>query len=143
MPIRNVKVKDKHRILKLARHCAPLVRVSVLGTYEFLARCFSNTFFIYEEGGEIIGFIVGFPNTAEVSEFWIYQIGINEDHRGQGIGSKLLSKLITQVKSEDYRYIRSHYQFGNEHSHNLHSKFGFKICGQDENGYFTELIFSE
>lgn len=142
MAIRNAKVEDKFRITELAENCSPLLRASIDGTYEFLARCFENTFFVYEVNGELIGYIVGFPNTAKKGEFWLYQVCVCGKHREKRIGSELLEELINQVKSEGYGRIRSHLQFVNEHSLNLHRKFGFEIYGQDDRGWFLELIFS-
>ncbi|MFX1296757.1 MAG: GNAT family N-acetyltransferase [Promethearchaeota archaeon] len=142
MPVRNAQVKDKFDITKLAENCAPLVRPSVIGTYEFLARCFSNTFFVYEEE-EIIGYIVGFPNTAVKGEFWIYQICVCDKSRGKGIGSKLFKRFIEQVKSEGYERVRSHFKFENKLSKNIHEKFGMKICGKDDRGWFVEVKFNK
>ncbi len=141
MPIRNVQVKDKFAVTKVAENCAPLLRASVNGTYEFLARCFQRTFFVYLDNSEIIGYIVGFPNTSVKGEFWLYQVAINEKYRGRHIGSQLMEKFVNQVKADGYKRIRSHFQFVNEHSKNLHEKFGFKICGQDDRGWFAEVIF--
>ena len=143
MSIRNVRVKDAPIVTKVAENCVPLVRASVEGTYEFLARCFSNTFFICEENDEIIGYTVGFPNTAKEGEFWIYQVGILNQWRGKGIGSKLFAALFKEVRNKGYERIRSHYKFGNEHSANLHAKFGMKKCGEDERGYFVEAILKK
>ena len=140
MSIRKVQVKDKFAIFHVAENCLPLLRASVLGTYEFLARCFQRTFFVYEENSKIIGYIVGFPNTSTDGEFWLYQVGIIDTHRGKGIGSQLLKLFINQVTSDGYKKIRSHFQFDNEHSKKLHEKFGFNICGQDDKGWFAELI---
>ena len=143
MPIRNVEVKDAPKVTDVAENCVPLVRASVEGTYEFLARCFSNTFYVYEENEEIIGYTVGFPNTANSGEFWVYQVGVLDKWRCKGIGSKLFEALFRAVKSEGYERIRSHYIFTNEHSGNLHAKFGMEIYGQDERGHFVEAIFKK
>jgi L-amino acid N-acyltransferase YncA len=139
MPIRNVKVSDSIEITTLAENCAPLIRASVVGTYEFLARCFSNTFLVYEEGGKILGFLVGFPNTAAKGEFWIYQVCISDKLRSKGIGTQLFQRLFDQLKAEGYTRVRSHYKFENTHSRNLHEKFGMKQCGQNELGWFCEV----
>ncbi|MHA1651087.1 MAG: GNAT family N-acetyltransferase [Candidatus Helarchaeota archaeon] len=141
MPIRNAKVKDKFEITKLAENCAPFLRPSVIGTYEFLARCFSNTFLVYEEDSKILGFMVGFPNTAVKGEFWIYQICVCDKYRGKGIGSQLFKRFLELIKSEGYTRVRSHFKFDNEHSKRIHEKFGMKICGQDDRGWFVELVF--
>ena len=137
MPIRNARVNDKFTITEVARKCAP-IRNSVVGTYEYLARCFQNTFFVHEEDGEIVGFIVGFPNTSVPGEFWLYQIGVLELHRGKKIGFYLFERFLKQVKEEGYKTCKSHYVFGNEISARLHAKLGFTICGGDERGPFVE-----
>ena len=143
MNIKHVKVKDAPVITHIAENCAPLLRASVEGTYEFLARCFSNTFFVCETDNKLIGYIVGFPNTAIKGEFWIYQVGVLKDYRGKGVVSKLFEALFDQVKKENYLRIRSHYIFTNKHSANLHAKFGMKVCGQDHRGYFVEINLNE
>ena len=141
MLIRNVKVKDKFLIAEIAEKSTPYVRASVVGTYEFLARCFQRTFFLCEADSKPVGYIVGFPNTSSEGEFWLYQIAIIEEYREQGIGSQLFEAFINQVKADGYAKIRSHYKFDNDRSAKAHAKFGFKICGKDDRGPFVELIF--
>lgn len=141
MSIRNAEVTDKLAVAELAESCIPWLRASVVGTYEFLARCFRNTFFVYEENDKILGYLVGFPNTAVEGEFWIYQIGIYEAHRGKSIGSKLFARMVEQMKLEGYRSMRSHFKFENKHSRALHEKFGMKIYGKDDRGWFVEVKF--
>jgi len=140
MAIRNVEISDKVAITELAKKCAPFLRPSVIGTYEFLARCFSNTFFIYEENAKILGFIVGFPNTAVPGEFWIYQACLCKKCRSKGIGSLLFERLLHQVTSEGYTSVRSHFKFDNATSKKVHEKFGMKIYDQDDRGWFAELL---
>lgn len=140
MSIRNVKVNDKTLITEIAEDSEPYVRPSVVGTYEYLARCFQRTFFLYEENSTPIGFIVGFPNTSTEGEFWLYQIAIKKSYREKGIGSKLFEAFINQVRVDGFVKIRSHYKFDNERSAKAHAKFGFKKCGEDDRGIFVELI---
>ena len=141
MTIRNVQIKDKFAVTEVAENCVPDLRASVVGTYEFFARCFQRTFFVFEENDKIIGYIVGFPNTSVEGEFWLYQVGIIDKYREKGIGSQLLEKFTSQVELDGYKNIKSHFKFENERSRNLHEKFGFKICGHDDRGYFAQLIF--
>ena len=139
MTIRNARVEDKVAITELAENCAPMVRPSVVGTYEFLARCFSNTFFVYEENSKILGFVVGFPNTAKEGEFWIYQVCVNDKLWGKQIGTKLFERIFKQVRAEGYVHVKSHFKFKNSQSRALHEKFGMTVSGQDDRGYFVEV----
>jgi len=141
MSIRNVEVSDKFAVTELAKKCAPFLRPSVVGTYEFMARCFRNTFFVYEENSKLLGFIVGFPNTAAQGEFWIYQACLCKKCRSKGTGSALFERLLQQVKSEGYKRVRSHFKFDNEISKRLHEKFGMKIYDKDDRGWFAEILF--
>ena len=140
MLIRNVQVKDKFLVTEIAEKSIPYIRSSVVGTYEYLARCFQRSFFLCEDNSKPIGFIVGFPNTSSEGEFWLYQIAILEEYREKGIGSMLFKAFIKQVKSDGYDKIRSHYKFDNERSAKAHAKFSFKPCGkEDDRGPFVEL----
>jgi GNAT superfamily N-acetyltransferase len=139
MSIRNANIEDKFQIEKLAQKCSPNMRPSTAGTYEYLARCFKKTFFVYEENSKILGYIVGFPNTSKLGEFWLYQVCVSRNHRRKGIGSMLFERIIDEIKLGGYKIIKSHFQFPNQHSRNLHEKFGFKIYDEDDIGWFARL----
>lgn len=136
--IRNATLEDKYAITELANNCAPDLRPSVLGTYEYFARCFKSTFFVYEENNELKGYIVGFPNIDVEGEYWLYQVCVHRSLRGKKVGSKLIVPFIEKIKELGYKNIRSH--ANNQHSVNLHEKYGFKKYEQDESGWFMELI---
>ena len=137
--LRNVDVDDKLKIADVAEKCAPWIRNSVVGTYEFLARCFRRYFFVIEdENGDLLGFIVGFPNIDVEGEFWLYQVAILPEFRRNDLGSILFDALKKKVVEDGYKVMKSHYRFDNEKSKNLHAKFGFKLDGtSDERGPFV------
>ncbi len=137
--LRNAEIEDKIKIAEVAEKCAPWVRNSVMGTYEFLARCFRRYFFVIErENNELLGFIVGFPNIDIEGEFWLYQVAVLPEVRRNDLGSKLFDALKKQVVEDGYKVMKSHYRFDNEKSKNLHAKFGFTPDGTaDERGPFV------
>ncbi|MHA1298329.1 MAG: GNAT family N-acetyltransferase [Candidatus Helarchaeota archaeon] len=139
MSIRNANLEDVQAITDLANNCAPNLRPSVFGTYEYFTYCFRSTFLVYEDGGKLQGFIVGFPNIDVKGEFWLYQICVHSSQRGAGIGSKLMIPFIEKVREKGYKTIKSH--ANNQHSKNLHEKYGFKEYNKDERGWFLELVF--
>lgn len=135
-----MKLDDKYVLTDLAANCAPKIRPSVVGTYEFLSRCFNSTFFVYEEENEIKAYMVGFPNIdSEGEEYWIYQVCVHGSLRGKKIGSQLFEVFLKKVEEMGYKRIRS--QVTNEHSVNLHEKYGFKKIAPDERGWIMELTF--
>lgn len=138
--LRNVEIEDKFKIAEVAEKCAPPIRSSVVGTYEYLARCFRSYFLVVEnDEGEIVGFISGFPNLDVKGEIWIYQVAILEDFRGHGFGSMLFEAFISQAKKDGYKILKSHYVWDNEISAGLHSKYGFEKFGKDDRGPFIKV----
>jgi GNAT superfamily N-acetyltransferase len=139
LSIRNVNHEDVQSITDLANNCAPNLRPSVFGTYEYFTYCFKSTFLVFEDDEGIKGFVVGFPNIDEKGEYWLYQICIYGSLRSKGIGSKLIHPFIEKIKELGYTHIKSH--ANNKHSKNLHEKFGFKQYAEDQSGWFLELEF--
>ena len=138
MSIRNAELEDVQAITDLANNCAPDLRPSVFGTYEYFARCFRSTFFVYEENDLIKGYVVGFPNIDVKGEYWLYQICVHSELRSKKIGSKLIVPFIEEIKKKGNNSIKSH--ANTQHSANLHEKYGFKTYETDESGWFMELI---
>lgn len=124
MSIRNARMEDKHVLTALAKRCEPQIRPTVVGTYEFLARCFQSTFFVYEEEGEIKAYMVGFPNVDVKGEIWIYQICVHESLRGKRVGTQLFDAFMKTVKEQGYKTVLS--QVTNDISIKLHEKFGLE-----------------
>ncbi|MHA1377480.1 MAG: GNAT family N-acetyltransferase [Candidatus Helarchaeota archaeon] len=139
MIIRNANHEDVQAITELAQNCAPNLRPSVFGTYEYFTYCFRSTFFVFEEDNEIKGFIVGFPNIDVKGEYWLYQICVHSSIRSKNVGSKIIVPFIEKIKEMGYTHIKSH--ANNQHSKNLHEKFGFKEYDQDQSGWFMKLEF--
>ncbi|MFX1450486.1 MAG: GNAT family N-acetyltransferase [Promethearchaeota archaeon] len=139
MSIRNAELEDTQQITDVANNCAPNLRPSAFGTYEYFTRCFRSTFLVYEENEEIKGFVVGFPNIDVKGEYWLYQICVYSELRSKKIGSKLIVPFIEKIKEMGYKNIKSH--ANNQHSVNLHEKYGFKKYDTDESGWFLELTF--
>jgi L-amino acid N-acyltransferase YncA len=137
--LRTAEIEDTVKIAEVAERCAPWVRNSVVGTYEFLARCFRRYFFVIEgDHGQLLGYIVGFPNIDVDREFWLYQVAVLPEVRRNDLGSKLFDALKKKVVEDGYAVMKSHYRFDNEKSKILHAKFGFKPDGtSDERGPFV------
>lgn len=87
--------------------------------------------FVAEEEGVVIGWSslspwsdrCAYDTTVEVSVY------IHKDHRGKGIGSKLLEVVTAEGKKVGNHTILSRITEGNEASIRIHSKLGYQMVG--------------
>jgi L-amino acid N-acyltransferase YncA len=84
---------------------------------------------------ELKGEIVGFAALNKWSERKAYDITaemalyIHKDHRGKGIGQKLLAQILAIAASTNLVSIIARITEGNEHSIYLHKQQGFAVMG--------------
>lgn len=86
-----------------------------------------NSFGAYYEN-KLIGFVISEKRTWNNS-LWIEMIQVAKDHRGQGIGSKLLKALEIQAASENFRIIDIETQNTNIPAVNFYRKNGYEVTG--------------
>lgn len=83
---------------------------------------------------------------APAVELSIY---ISPDHRGQGIGGKLMAAIIDEARAnQDTHAVISVITEGNKASIALHEKFGFEYCGSMKeiafkHGAYRDMSFYE
>lgn len=87
--------------------------------------------FVSEQDHKILGFATygsfrdnpGYLYTIE------HSIHIHAEHRGQGIASELMKKLIEHVSLQGYKTLIGVIDSKNSASRHLHEKLGFKLSG--------------
>ncbi len=67
---------------------------------------------------------------TRAGEFYIDSLGVNPNHQGKGIGSKLLRFLIEEYVSKNKQTLGLLVEEGNPLAKNLYLKLGFKIAGE-------------
>ncbi|WP_238881833.1 GNAT family N-acetyltransferase [Clostridium sp. YIM B02551] len=99
--------------------------------------------------------VIGWAALSAVSSRCVYagvgelSIYIDNNYKGKGVGSKLLSCLITESEDHEYWTIQSGIMEENEASINLHKKCGFREIGyrekvgKDRNGKWRNTIMME
>lgn len=77
--------------------------IYALESYERMCTDFAATSMVATTGGKIVGFITGFlmPGTPE-SELFIWQIGVDTDGQGKGIGGNMLIELAKRSKATGF-----------------------------------------
>jgi len=114
--------------------------------YRIIIDYFGDTAFIAEDtDGKIIGFTFGFASQTEPDLFFLWQIGVADDMRRNGLASKLLAHLIEAAVKKGCKRVRATVNHDNEPSRRLFEKAGFKNLGRFPNFYFEgeEMIIYE
>ena len=92
----------------------------------------NSLFFAATENGEVIGYIgINFV----IDEGYIYNVAVDEQHRGKGVGSALIRTLVTHCKKENFAFLTLEVRESNTAARSLHSHFGFIKVGERKNYY--------
>lgn len=95
--IRNINQSDIKDIRKLLAICEPYVLPYSNYVYWILENYYSSSCFVATINDEIIGFISAMPS-IEKEIIFVWQISINSNFRGMGIGKQLLDKVVDSAQ---------------------------------------------
>ena len=98
---------------------------------EELSNKFSR-FFVALLNGEVVGYI-GSHNV--LGEVYITNVAVFPEYRCNGIGEKLIKRLIESVENEDADFITLEVRKSNVSAINLYKKCGFCMVGERKNFY--------
>lgn len=88
---------------------------------------FTNTSFIAEKNGEIVGFLIGFLSQSQLNESYIHFVGVHPEFRKHNIGKELYSQFFNVVKQNGRTIVRCVTSPVNKVSIAYHTKMGFEI----------------
>ncbi|ARI77750.1 GNAT family N-acetyltransferase [Halobacillus mangrovi] len=88
---------------------------------------FSQTSFIAEEDGEVIGFLIGFLSQTYLDESYIHFAGVDPNYRKQEVGRRLYETFFKVVKVNNRNIVRAVTSPVNKGSVAYHTKMGFEI----------------
>jgi predicted GNAT superfamily acetyltransferase len=94
---------------------------------------FTNTSFIAEVEGEIVGFLIGFLSQSHSKEAYIHFVGVHPTYRKQNLGKKLYDAFFNTVQQNGRNIIRCVTSPINKVSIAYHTEMGFKIEEGDQN----------
>ncbi|MGM7636252.1 GNAT family N-acetyltransferase [Bacillus sp. Hm123] len=126
MKIRSVKEED-YKVL------APLINEWWGGRNmsDMLPRLFfnhfTNTSFIAEKEGKIVGFLIGFLSQNHANEAYIHFVGVHPKHRKHNIAKRLYTEFFQVVKQNDRHIVRCVTSPVNKASISYHTKMGFEV----------------
>lgn len=88
---------------------------------------FTQTSFIVEKDGKLVGFLIGFLSQTHLNEAYIHFVGVHPDYRKHNIAKNLYHKFFKIVKQNNRRIVRCVTSPVNKVSIAFHSKLGFEI----------------
>lgn len=93
---------------------------------------FTDTSFIVEKDGEIVGFLIGFLSQSYSNEGYIHFVGVHPEYRQQHIGKKLYHKFFNAVKKSGRNTVRAVTSPVNKASIAYHLQMGFEVEAGDK-----------
>lgn len=94
---------------------------------------FTNTSFIAEKDGKLVGFLIGFLSQSNSNEAYIHFVGVHPDYRKHSIGKHLYNQFFNVVKHNGRNIVRCITSPVNKTSIAYHTKMGFDIEDGDRN----------
>lgn len=92
----------------------------------------TSVFYAATGDGEVIGYI---GMSAVIDEGYIFNVAVEEGHRKKGIGSALISELVTYCKKRGFLFVTLEVRKSNQSAISLYSHFGFIKVGERKSYY--------
>ncbi|MFJ8519535.1 GNAT family N-acetyltransferase [Lysinibacillus xylanilyticus] len=88
---------------------------------------FTQTSFVAEKDGKLVGFLIGFLSQTHPNEAYIHFVGVHPEYRKHNIGKHLYNKFFNAVKQNNRSVVRCVTSPVNKVSIAYHTKMGFEI----------------
>lgn len=99
--IRNARDDEASAIQALARQCPPL-DVHTAFSYWVVTRYQQGLCLVAEQDDSLVGFLTA-TGTTDTNLLYVWQIGVNQAHRGTGLAERLLDRLVAQATALGFR----------------------------------------
>lgn len=126
MKIRSVKGSDYYVISPLINEWWGGRNMSAMLPKLFFDH-FTQTSFIAEKDGKLVGFLIGFLSQTHSNEAYIHFVGVHPEYRKHNIGKDLYNNFFNVVKQYNRRIVRCVTSPVNKVSIAYHIKMGFEI----------------
>ncbi|MEV0348234.1 GNAT family N-acetyltransferase [Nonomuraea sp. NPDC050680] len=90
---------------------------------------FHRTSTVAEEGGELVGFLIGFLSPSMPDAAYIHFVGIDPRLRGSGLGRRLYQRFFELARDGQRTSIRAITSPQNHASIAFHTAMGFTVMG--------------
>lgn len=140
--LRTPETTDGAGVWRLVRRAG---RLDVNSAYCYLMLCdmFRSTCAIAELDGMPVGFVSAFVKPENRDTLFVWQVAVDPEHRGKGLGAAMLSELTQRAYSEPIRYMEATVSDSNAASRRMFERFAESMgspCVHAEGGYAAELF---
>jgi L-2,4-diaminobutyric acid acetyltransferase len=113
--------------------------------YLLLCRYFAGTSMIAERQGRVIGFCTAFTPPEAPDTVFVWQVAVDHQERGQGIGVRILIEIIHNLKALNIKYLDATITPSNIASIKLFTSAAQKLNAPFtfEKDFFTAADFGE
>jgi diaminobutyrate acetyltransferase len=94
--IRRPSLEDGAHMWRLARD-SKVLDVNASYAYVLWARDFAATTVVASVAGEPVGFVTGYVRPDEPKTLMVWQVAVDEGHRGRGLARQMLHELTDQA----------------------------------------------
>ncbi|MEP9409566.1 GNAT family N-acetyltransferase [Peribacillus frigoritolerans] len=126
MEIRSVKGSDYYAISPLINEWWGGRQMSDMLPKLFFDH-FTNTSFIAEKEGNIVGFLIGILSQSQPDEAYIHFVGVHPEYRKNDIGRQLYNQFFDVVNQNGRNVVRCVTSPVNKSSIAYHTKMGFEM----------------
>lgn len=122
-------------------------------SYLILAEHFAETCVVAERDGAVVGFVTAYIPPKQPDTLFIWQVGVAEDERGNGLASRMLEELLQRPACADVNYLNATVTPSNGPSSGLFRSFARSrgtVCTVQQgfhedlfpgNGHEPEMLF--
>lgn len=97
-------------------------------------RHFRDTSFVLDDGGEVVGFLVGFVSQSRAGEGYIHLVGVHPGRRQRGLARWLYEAFFEEVRGRGCTVVRCVTTPGNGGSISFHRSLSFGLDGDHNSG---------
>jgi L-2,4-diaminobutyric acid acetyltransferase len=95
--------------------------------YSLMAWRFADTCVVAEHQDQVVGFVTGFRPPKKQDVIFVWQIGVHEIARGQGLAKRILLDLVRRPGCNGVRFMETTITPSNKASRNLFRSFARKL----------------
>jgi L-2,4-diaminobutyric acid acetyltransferase len=146
MEIRNFANNDTKEIIELVSKSRPYVVPYNMYTYWILQNYYGSTCKVIQNDDRLLGYISAIPS-IDKNTLFIWQLCIDEEYRGKGLGTMLITSIISEANVLGYDNIQFSISETNIASQTLFKNFAEKsksnIYEKDKIQFeeITEILF--
>ncbi|QXJ25489.1 diaminobutyrate acetyltransferase [Actinomadura graeca] len=92
-------------------------------SYALWCRDFAETSVVARDGGVPCGFVTGYVRPSSPDTFFVWQVAVDEAHRGQGLARRMLDRLAARLVPRGHRFMEATVTPGNTASAAMFESF--------------------